>query len=149
MKKMVRKGFSMFELLFVMVILAALAAMAIPSLSSGTESAALTSMRSDARNIIALVQSKYIDTQDYSKVLGSLSGTKVYAADDSGFASMPFVDGTQIPLSKNNTVVITASQCNGGTLNNGFQVVVANEEFKTKLIAYNSCIDGKIKTNKL
>lgn len=143
MKKMVRKGFSMIELLFVMVILASLAAIAIPSMSSGTDSAALTSMRSDARNIIALVQSKYIDTQDYKKVLNDTTAFSAYA-EESGFSENTLVDNTQIPLSKNNSVDIIPLLCNGTGDYNGFEIIVRNSEYTEKFISYNSCVDGKI-----
>ena len=46
----------MVELLFVMVILAALAAIAIPNMSSGTDSANRTAMRSDLTNALNLIE---------------------------------------------------------------------------------------------
>ena len=48
MKK--KKGFSMVELLFVMAVMAALAAIAIPQMQASTEAAALTSMDADIHN---------------------------------------------------------------------------------------------------
>jgi prepilin-type N-terminal cleavage/methylation domain-containing protein len=45
MKRLIKKGFSMVELLFVMVVLAALAAIAIPNMSSGANSAALINIQ--------------------------------------------------------------------------------------------------------
>ena len=56
MKRLIKKGFSMVELLFVMVILAALAAIAIPNMSSGTDSANRTAMRSDLTNALNLIE---------------------------------------------------------------------------------------------
>ena len=150
MNKMVKKGFSMIELLFVMVILAALAAIAIPSMSSGTESATLTSMRSDMKNIMALLQSKYVDTQDYSVIIGS--EIKAAEANDSGFASDPLVnsktsESTNIPLSQGNSVTITANTAAEGSCTaagQGFEISISNTNVPGKTTKFNSCTDGKI-----
>ncbi|MEV9527063.1 prepilin-type N-terminal cleavage/methylation domain-containing protein [Aliarcobacter butzleri] len=143
MKKIIRKGFSMIELLFVMVILASLAAIAIPSMSSGEESSVLTSMRSDAKNTIALLQAKYVDSQDYADVITAGGGL----ATDAGFATTPLTnsagDETNIPLSKGNTLALSPVDCNGGT-GNAFEVVITNSKVD-KQVSFNSCTDGKIK----
>jgi prepilin-type N-terminal cleavage/methylation domain-containing protein len=142
MKKMIKKGFSMIELLFVMVILASLAAIAIPSMSSGTDSASLTSMKSDARNVQSLLVSKFISDQDYTKVItaGSYSD-----ANDDGFADTTLIDGTKIPLTKGNTITLTTEDCNGnGTNEDGYSISISNASYKANTVNYNSCTDGKI-----
>ncbi len=150
MNKMVKKGFSMIELLFVMVILAALAAIAIPSMSSGTESATLTSMRSDMKNIMALLQSKYVNNQDYGFIInGGVSATTQDAA--TGYAVNPLAaaDGAQtnIPLSKGNILTITSNSGAAGTCTaagQGFEITISNDNIPGKAVKFNSCTDGKM-----
>lgn len=144
MKRLVRKGFSMIELLFVMVILAALAAIAIPSMSSGTDSANLTGMKSDARNIQTLLVSKYINSQDFTEII--TAGAYV-DADNDGFADTTLADGTKIPVTKGNTVTLGLADCNGnGTNEDGYTISVANDSYKAATVTFDSCNDGKILT---
>ena len=141
MNKMVKKGFSMIELLFVMVILAALTAIAIPSMSSGTESAALTSMKSDMNNIITLLQSKYVDKQDYALVVPTNFENKV-ANDKTGL----YVSGDlKIPITRGNAVSIYSTGGIGSctAAGQGFSIVISNPNVP-KFVTFNSCTDGKI-----
>ncbi len=146
MKRLVKKGFSMIELLFVMVILAALAAIAIPSMSSGTESATLTSMRSDMKNIMALLQSKYVDKQDYALVVPTAITTA--AAGTDGFATgVTLADNAKIPLSAGNVLTITANSAAAGTCTaagQGFEITITNPNVAGKSAVFNSCTSGKI-----
>ena len=143
MNKMVKKGFSMIELLFVMVILAALAAIAIPSMSSGTESATLTSMRSDMKNIMALLQSKYVDKQDYALVIPS-DIENVEADDKTGL----YVSGDlKIPITRGNAVSISSTTGATGSCTadgQGFEISISNDNIPGKAVKFNSCTDGKI-----
>lgn len=144
MRKIVKNGFSMIELLFVMVILAALAAIAIPSMSSGTDSANLTGMKSDARNLQTLLVSKYINSQDFTEVI--TAGDYV-DADNDGFADTTLADGTKLPITKGNTITLGLADCNGnGTNEDGYTISVANDSYKAATIEFNSCTDGKIIT---
>lgn len=138
--KIAKSGFSLMELLIVMVILAGLATMIIPNMSSGTEAAKLTSMRNDARNTISTLQAKYIDTQDYSNVF---SAGDYVDSDDDGVAQTKLSDGSNLQVSANNTITLGVEDCDGGT-GNGFSIAVANSQVNGKTVAYNSCNDGKI-----
>ncbi|MCT7596079.1 type II secretion system protein [Aliarcobacter butzleri] len=147
MNKLVKKGFSMIELLFVMVILAALAAIAIPSMSSGTESATLTSMTSDVRNAMTTMQAKYVDKQDYSEIVVN-EITDVGAGTD-GFATVALVDGAKIPLSKGNLITITANAAAAGTCTaagQGFEITVSNPTISGKTVVFDSCNDSRVHT---
>lgn len=53
MKKMIKKGFTLVELLFVMAIIAILAGFAIANLKDSTRVATINSMKNDAKNAIA------------------------------------------------------------------------------------------------
>ena len=144
MKKMVKKGFSLMELLIVMVILAGLATMIIPNMSSGTEAAKLTSMRNDARNTISLLQAKYIDTQDYEDVFKEGDYTDSSSSND-GMSDTTLKDDSRIPISKGNSVELEYTS--GTNCPSGFIAIVTNDTLTDKRIDYNSCTDGKIRVN--
>lgn len=144
MKRLIKKGFSIIELLFVMVILAALAAIAIQRTSS-TE---LASMRSDMKNIIASLQLKYADKQDYALVVPSAITGAV--AD---YATGLYVSGDlRIPVTKGNIIDIKVVTNTGTCTNekdselvdNGFEIKIYNMEIPDKAIKFNSCTDNKI-----
>lgn len=136
MSKIVKKGFSMIELLFVMVILAALAAIAIPNMQGGERAAAITSSFSDAKNIINLIQSKYIETQNYEDIFdtSSFGGLSL----NNGYSEQALRDGTKIPLSDNTyatVYAVTVGDCKG------FRVQVIHDilSHEYKAVRYNSC----------
>jgi prepilin-type N-terminal cleavage/methylation domain-containing protein len=170
MKNLIRKGFSMIELLFVMVILSSLAAIAIPSMSSGTESARMTSMSNDTRSIINIIISEYSKTGDYTKVISTPTATcesKMFEGstcfkdtNNNGFANEKLLTGAEIPLSPDNEVVIEFRNCadeGAGLAGQGFLVSIANTKggetisdsgqqmLKENGFEYNSCTDGKIR----
>ncbi|MEV9527062.1 type II secretion system protein [Aliarcobacter butzleri] len=139
MKKIVRKGFSMIELLFVMVILASLAAIAIPSMSASEESSILTSMRSDAQGAIKVINERYVENQEYIE-----SGSFTDGADNDGKSSETLSDGeTQLFVSKNNTISIQVEDCGTGE-GTGFSVQVSNTQL-SKIATYNSCTQPIVK----
>lgn len=140
-KKLVKKGFSLMELLIVMVILAGLATMIIPNMDSSTEAAKMTSMRNDARNTISLLQAKYIDEQDYNNVF---TAGDFVDENDNGLATELLEDESPVPVSKGNT--ITLAQVSTAKCPSGFSIVVSNPAVPTKTIVYNSCTSGKIST---
>lgn len=155
MKRLIRKGFSMVELLFVMVILAALAAIAIPSMSSSEESTLKTGMTSDIRNIMNLIESKRIITGNYAEVLESGENyvSKYFSDEDKdGFADDTLADGTKIPLTNGNSVSIILTNniapefCNGRTSDNMI-ISVMNEKTDLK-VAFNDCVTSKIQSTK-
>ena len=137
--KKMRSGFTMVELLFVMAVLAALAAIAIPQLKGGTESATVTSMRSDARNAITTAQAYYATNEvmpnngDFTDPGGNGFSEKGLDGQAEG------VSAYKLPISKDNTVKIrkVSDTC--------YTLEVSNTN-TPKLITYDSCADGKIKT---
>lgn len=134
---MAKSGFSLMELLIVMVILAGLATMIIPNMSSGTEAAKLTSMRNDARTAISTLQAKYIDSQDYTSVIGG-SALTLTDGDDDGLADTALADTTVLQLSAGNSITVeaTSSDC--------YTISVGNSQVSEKTIDYDSCNSGKI-----
>jgi len=143
--KKIKNGFSMVELLFVMAIMAALAAIAIPSLSAGSDSATLTSMKSDAQNTISTLQSAYVNTQDYTEISDGSSVVDYTDDNDDGFADTDLDSGQHIAISKGNTVSIETGTANeaGEQSNDCFIVTVSNPKIEEK-IAFDSCNDGKL-----
>lgn len=139
---MFKKGFSMIELLFVMVILAALTAIAIPNISGGERAAAITSMHSDMKNIINLVNRQFIETQSYGKIT-KVNGSPVLVGGDSinGFAEYPFIDGTKIPLSKDNRVWIDTHSLDEGYYCNGYEIRIYNKliDNENLVLEFDSC----------
>jgi type IV pilus assembly protein PilA len=72
-----RKGFTLVELIIVMVILGALAAIAIPKMGGSTEGATIASIKSDMRMAIAKANEHYSKAMSYTNVpaiLGSSVG---------------------------------------------------------------------------
>lgn len=60
-----KKGFSMVELLFVMAVMAALAAIAIPQMQASANAAELTSLKSDMLNAIQAKGNAAIQADNY------------------------------------------------------------------------------------
>jgi prepilin-type N-terminal cleavage/methylation domain-containing protein len=149
--KKIRQGFSMIELLFVMVIMAALAAIAIPNLSSGTDSAVLTSMRSDAQAAYSVAQASYVDNLDFSAVAEANNDTVTFTdtdndglADTGGANNDGKIGEARIVISDGNKIEMTRTDdCGDGT--KGVSIDVTNPQIEDKKNHFNSCTDGKFK----
>ena len=135
MKAKSKKGFTLVEVLFVMVILAILAGMATVYMKSSSTSATISSMKSDARNAISAAQSYYAENQEYPENLYCS-----YAATD-GTGLCSNID-PKLTVSKNNVIKIKEETCDDG--GDGFTITVTNTKISDKEIAYDSCTDGVI-----
>ena len=138
MNKKIRNGFSMIELLFVMVIMAALMAVAIPNLSAGSLSEKITSMKSDAKGAMTSMQTIFT-LNDNSAPTGTLP--KTIAAGD------PAWNGVQFGVTKGNSVTIDTSTC--GDTSYTISVADATDpQLTPNTIDFDSCTDTAIRTTK-
>jgi len=143
--KLKKKAFSMIELLFAMIIMAALAAIAIPSMSSGTDSATGTSMRSDTINMANLLSAKIVEYPNITDFIGA-DGITFTDDDNDGIADQAFLDNETYPrLSEGNNIEVDAVDCSGnGGEAQGFYIHTKNPNHSSFEIEYDSCNNGKI-----
>ena len=85
-----RKGFTLIELLIVVVIIGILAAIAIPKFAATKDKAKLSSVKTDVRNIMSLMEG--------------------YASDSGKYVSP---DQAKIPLSSGNKITAATANANG------------------------------------
>ena len=69
-----RKGFTLFELLIVVVIIGILAAIAIPKFANTKEKAVVAGMKSDLRNMVTAQEGFFSDNQTYATAVGAVQG---------------------------------------------------------------------------
>lgn len=71
--KNMKKGFSILEIIFAIVILGVIASVAIPKLMSSKDDASLSSIKQDIRTTITSIQSYYIVNEKIDKILDAIS----------------------------------------------------------------------------
>lgn len=134
-----RGGFTMIELIFVVIFLGILAAIALPKLTNSTESAALASMKSDARANITALETQYAATQSYPAsqidVDGGEKGAVIEKEDQNTGVKTKFI------ASPHNKVTIKKRVCDDGSA--GFSVEVTSDK-TDKSVTYDSCTDASI-----
>jgi len=134
----------MIELLFAMIIMATLTAIAIPSLEGSNDAAIVTSMRNDAANAINSMNNGFSLTQDYTLV--SQEGKTEYTdSNNDGIADTDLLTGGKI--------FVTGSSDKGDNYNrvliytyndkNCFKIVIANYSISTN-VKYDGCNGAKI-----
>lgn len=111
MLRTARKGFTLIELLIVVVIIGILAAVAIPKFASTKDKAKLSSVKTDVRNLMSVMEG---------------------LASDNGAYSDPAA--TDYNLSPNNTVAVTLDGTSGSAT--GYTIVVTNASISS---GTNSC----------
>jgi len=67
---MSQRGFTLIEVLIVVVIIGIIVAFAIPNSASTKEKAYITSMKSDLRNLVGAEEAYYADSGEYTKHVG-------------------------------------------------------------------------------
>jgi prepilin-type N-terminal cleavage/methylation domain-containing protein len=132
--KKIRNGFSMVELLFVMLIMAGLAAIAIPNLSAGEKSSVITSMTSDTKNMISAVKS-------YIVVVDNELPSSFDEQDEShSYEHGDEMHSIAVPVTEGNQAIVTGKP---DDCINGFEIVVSDLKGRTdKTVVYNSCTDN-------
>src|SRR3712207_6202249 len=89
-----RKGFTLIELVIVVVIIGILAAIAIPKFEFTKGKANVSAIKSDLRNLMSAQEAYYYDYQTYATALSDLSVQKskgvdiwIYDADKKGWSA--------------------------------------------------------------
>lgn len=70
-----RAGFTLIEMLMVVVIIGVLASIAIPKFANTKEKAYLTQMKSDLRNLVTAQEAYFVDSIKYTTNLGTMFRT--------------------------------------------------------------------------
>lgn len=112
MLRTARKGFTLIELLIVVVIIGILAAVAIPKFASTKDKAKLSSVKTDVRNLMSVMEG--------------------LASDNGAYVDPP---AGSYNLSPNNTVTVTLDGASGSAT--GYTIAVVNASITDA--AHNSC----------
>ena len=125
-------GFTLVELIVVMLILGVLIAIAIPKLAGSTEGAQVASMESDARNAITAENNYYAIERQYASVTVDASNNSDGASATLGTSNI------SVQASPYNTVDIQTQTCADNS--DGFTVTVTSSK-TNKQVTYDSCTD--------
>ena len=112
MFKKMKKGFTLVELIIVMVILGALAAIAIPKMSGSTDGAVIASVKSDLRTAIAKANEQYSKNLTYGNAVISNSTLGIIPSPDNSIVVTGVGDSFTVAVTRVNT----ATTCKGASL---------------------------------
>lgn len=136
-----KKAFSMIEILFVLVVMSALAAIAIPTYLEDKESLILTKIRMDTTNAINTLKDQYEITKSFEAIYGTSFSS---VAANNGESASATVNGTKFSLTKGNSIEINESSFVATDCPDGFVLNIINQEIK-KMSYFDSCKDTKFK----
>lgn len=141
-----KKGFSLIEILFVLGVMSALAAIAIPSYLEDKESLILTKIRVDTTNALNTIHNQYEMTNSFESIYGngysSNAGTNgEYATGESATAT---INGTKFSLTEGNSISLNNSSYIAEDCPEGFVLTISNYDIM-KMSYFDSCKDTKFK----
>jgi len=132
MKKMRKQGFTLIELVVVMIIIGILAGTAVAKLKGSDTGAKTSVMKSDARQAISAANTYYSQELSYSNIDATVGSNAVATLGTSS---------VQVSSSKDDTITIAASDCGTGA-GSGFTISVANATLANASVTYDSCNDA-------
>jgi len=111
-----RKGFSLFELVIVVVIIGILAAIAIPKFANTKEKAYIASMKSDLRNLVTAEEAYFADSVKYSTQVACANpptpGTVAFCTTTGNTLAVPQIGtGTQAGWTASISNLNTTKSC--------------------------------------
>lgn len=136
-----KKGFSLIEILFVLGVMSALAAIAIPSYLEDKESLILTKIRVDTTNALNTIHNQYEMTNSFESIYGTGYSSN---AGTNGESATATTNGTKFSLAKGNSISLNNSYYIAEDCPEGFVLTISNYDIM-KMSYFDSCKDTKFK----
>ncbi len=141
MIKKFNKAFSLIEVLFVLALMSALAAIAIPTYLADKESVILTKLRMDTTNALNTMNNVYEVTNSFEAIYGTGFTS---SAGNNGETETATTNGTKFSLTKGNSMNVKNSSFIADDCPDGFILTVSNNDIM-KMTSFDSCKDTKFK----